>query len=151
MASTLLAAPPALPGETEAFLRRVDLLREEANQHLTLDRKTALGQFFTPTLVARRMAAMLTLEDSAIRILDAGAGVGSLFSACVAQLCSRPKLPEEISVVAYEVDEALAVYLQQSLQLCAELCAQVGIRFVGVLLQADFIGSVAESINGNLF
>ena len=75
--------------ELEAgLLDRVDFLRLDANRGLG-DRKSELGQFMSPAPVARLMASMLTGEQEHIRILDAGAGVGSLFTAAVAKCCQR--------------------------------------------------------------
>lgn len=69
---------------------------EEARLSLraTLDptRRSMYGQFFTPPATARLMASMSTLVRNRVRLLDAGAGVGALTAAWVAEICSRPDL-----------------------------------------------------------
>ena len=66
----------------------------------------ALGQFFTPLSVARFMAELLPPHEAAMRILDAGAGMGIL--ACA--LCEVSN--SDIELEAYEVDGVLADYLE---------------------------------------
>ena len=135
----------------DALLEQVDSLRLEASHRLDEHRKGMLGQFFTPLSVARFMASMLVCSDSTVRILDAGAGVGSLFAACVAELCSRPQPPQSIHVNAYELDATLAVYLSRTIELCHEFCEQRGVTFVGVLHQEDFLVAAADMMQDNLF
>jgi adenine-specific DNA-methyltransferase len=110
-----------------------------------------MGQFFTPAPVAALMASMLACPGPAVHILDAGAGIGSLFAACVAMLCSRTNLPQQIYVTAYELDGALLSYLKDTLQLCNTACEQVGISFKGEVIQADFIESAVQMLKGDLF
>jgi len=71
------------------LLERVELLQLDANRGLVGKRRADLGQFMTPAPVARFMAAMLEGDHEEIRLLDAGAGVGSLFAAAVAELLGR--------------------------------------------------------------
>ena len=82
---------------------------EQARQQLigTLDptRRGKLGQFFTPLATAQLMASMSNLVRERMRLLDAGAGVGALTAAWVANVCSAKSRPKEITLTAYEVDE----------------------------------------------
>src|SRR4051812_27112353 len=99
MADSLVgAAGPDGPGTT--LLDRVEFLRLDAARRLDDTRRANLGQFLTPAPVARFMAAMLDCPSPWVRILDPGAGVGTLFAACVAELCQRPKRPARISATA---------------------------------------------------
>src|SRR5438874_1238413 len=107
------------------LLERVDLLRVDASRKLESSRKTDLGQFLTPAPVARLMASMLAFPSQHVSLLDPGAGVGSLFAACVEELCRRPSPPTSIHVTAFELDPALAAYLPDTLQLCEEACTAV--------------------------
>jgi adenine-specific DNA-methyltransferase len=133
------------------LLACVDFLRQDACQKLEKGRKTTLGQFLTPASVADLMASMLECRTSSICILDAGAGVGSLFAACVANLCNREKRPEHISVTTYEIDEVFVEYLQETFHLCETLCNRVGIQFTGEVVQRDFIEDGVELLRGTLF
>ena len=58
-----------------------DRVRLEANRQLNPGRKAELGQFMTPESVANFMAGLFSQRTGAIRLLDAGAGAGSLTAA----------------------------------------------------------------------
>jgi adenine-specific DNA-methyltransferase len=139
------------PERPSVLLEQVDLLRLEAARKLDAHRKAELGQFLTPAPVARLMASMLQGAGSDLHILDAGAGVGALFAACIAELCSRPQRPRRIAVTAYEIDETLAGYLQDTLRLCEQACHQAGIAFQGDIHQEDFLASAVSLLRDDLF
>jgi 16S rRNA C967 or C1407 C5-methylase (RsmB/RsmF family) len=103
---------------------QVDLLRLHASRELERSQKAEAGQFLTPAPLARFMASLLQAQSSSLRMLDAGAGVGSLFAACVADLCMRKTPPKQIHVVAYEIDAKLIAPLQETLRLCRSACEQ---------------------------
>jgi adenine-specific DNA-methyltransferase len=135
----------------DAFLRLVDTYRLNANQQLDKHQKVELGQFFTPMPVARLMASMLACSESVMSLYDPCAGVGSLFAACVADLCLRPNPPREIHVTAYEIDPILVAHLHNTLELCHEMCGSVGVTFTGEVRHTDFIESAVEYITNDLF
>lgn len=66
-----------LPVHVGNLLDSVELLRVEAARHLDDERRAARGQYFTPSGVAQLMATMFTWDEPHLRLLDAGAGVGS--------------------------------------------------------------------------
>jgi len=70
----------------ERLTQRVDLYRFDACQGLGSRRRFQMGQFFTPPTVARFMASLFREPVGEIRLLDAGAGVGTLTAAFV---CGR--------------------------------------------------------------
>jgi adenine-specific DNA-methyltransferase len=133
------------------LISQIDFLRLDAAHTLDEAHKARMGQFFTPAPVAELMASMLECPGSVVRILDAGAGVGSLFAACVAMLCSRPHPPQQVHVTAYEVDAGLIVYLKDALQLCHRACEEAGVQFTSEVIQADFIESAVHALSGDLF
>jgi adenine-specific DNA-methyltransferase len=133
------------------FLERVDFLRLDAGRRLEEKRKSDLGQFMTPAPVARLMAGMLEGGQDEIRLLDAGAGVGSLFAAAVAELATRKRKPRLIAVTAFEVDPHLASYLPDTIALCRSVCDETGIRFKGEVIETDFLAAAAEQLSGGLF
>jgi adenine-specific DNA-methyltransferase len=144
IAMQLLSAAPDLLG-------RVDFFRLDATRRQDRGRKETLGQFLTPTPVARLMAAMLECRQSHVHILDAGAGVGSLLAACVSELCHRQARPATLSVVAYEIDPILGEYLPDTLNLCREECHRAGIQFAGEFRRDDFIENAVEMLTDDLF
>lgn len=133
------------------LLISVDFLRIEASRRLEAGRKVDLGQFFTPMPVAQLMSSMLEHSGTSVHILDAGAGVGTLFAACVADLCARTNRPQQVHVTAYELDEMLIPYLNTTSDLCREACTRVGIDFMSSVIHGDFINSAVRLVNGDLF
>jgi adenine-specific DNA-methyltransferase len=73
--------------------------------------RSALGQFFTPVSVAKFMAARLSLSGE-IRLLDAGAGIGSLTAAALARTnaCTR------VEAECWEIDTQLLDPLRNTLK-----------------------------------
>jgi len=130
---------------------RVDFLRLDANRKLKESHKAAMGQFFTPMPIARFMASLLVCATPTVHILDAGAGVGSLFAAGVSELCHRQVKPKQIKVTAYEIDHGLTEYLHEALLLCEAECQRAGIQFSGEVFQTDFIESAVDQLRGGLF
>ncbi len=134
-----------------AFLERVDFLRWDASRKMHSEKKVKLGQFLTPMPVAQLMASMVHGTTPAIHILDAGAGVGTLFAACVAELCQRSSPPQVITVTAYEIDESLVEYLHYTMDLCKKECAKIGVQFVGKVICDDFIENAVDLLTQPLF
>jgi adenine-specific DNA-methyltransferase len=131
---------------------QVEFYRADANRQLSLETRSALGQFMTPSPVASFMASLFRKPSSKIiRLLDAGAGVGSLTAAFVEQICQNEDRPERLSVTAYEIDSLLINYLNSTLNDCRKKCDEVGIHFDDEITQKDFICSAIEMLNDDLF
>jgi hypothetical protein len=65
------------------LLDRVDQRRKDVDKLLVDSNRFELGQFMTPSSVAHFMASLFQSLNGDIRLLDPGAGVGSLTSALV--------------------------------------------------------------------
>ncbi len=119
---------------TAAEQRRVD-----ATRLLPDSRRAALGQFFTPLRAAALIASMPRLPDGGcIRILDPGAGVGSLTAAIVARaLVETPQLALEI--VAIETDPQIIPYLEQTIAHCRDAGAASGTQITATVIAGDLI------------
>ncbi len=89
----------------------LDQVRLEANRQLNPDRKVELGQFMTPASVARFMASLFSRRTGTVRLLDAGAGIGSLTDAFINRWGS-----DGVTVSAYEIDATLTSYLRETLR-----------------------------------
>ncbi len=137
--------------ETDDLLGWVDLLRLDASRKLEECRKAELGQFLTPAPIARLMASMLGDGREPIHLLDPGAGVGTLFTAAVAEFCRREVRPPAIHVTAYEIDPKLAEYLPDTFRACEAACQRAGIRFTAERVQADFLACAADLLSEDLF
>ena len=106
---------------------------------MTLPKKQRLEQYFSSAPLARMMASMMDYSQDDINILDPGAGAGSLFAACIEEICRRKRPPSRVSVTAYEVDPALWDVLNNSLGRVGDICGGHGIRFSYALKKTDFI------------
>lgn len=95
----------------KAPLAVVDQVRREANGRLDPARKIELGQFMTPTSIARFMASLFSERNGSVRLLDAGAGVGSLTDAFIDHWGKAG-----VSVSAYEIDPTMISYLRDTLE-----------------------------------
>jgi len=113
--------------------------------------RSAIGQFLTPAPIAKFMASLFERSVAVARILDPGAGTGSLFAALTEQLISKPDRPESIEIVAYETDQNIAPHLERTIELCRQLCAETGVAFRGTVRYEDFISAAVAQLHDNLF
>jgi len=143
--------PEAMNGGALSLLPALDEVRKHASARLDPQRRTVMGQFLTPSSIANFMAGMFHCRKSTVRILDPGAGTGSLCASLVLTLCQRPPRPATITVTAYEIDPILIGYLRQTLDRCRFVCEEVGISFQARLVDHDFIEAGATGLAGDLF
>jgi len=112
--------------------------------------RAQIGQFFTPSPIARFMASLFERQWQRVRILDAGAGGGALFAALVEELCAREETPREIEVVAFEKDASLMARLEETMRLCRSDCARKGVAFRGEAICDDFIAAAVARLGEDL-
>lgn len=99
----------------------LDIIRLEASAKLNRQRKVELGQFLTPSRVARFMASLLSSSSLKVaRLLDAGAGVGSLSAAFLDRWSSGEFPFKRVELTAYEIDDTLRRHLSRALDNYAE-------------------------------
>jgi adenine-specific DNA-methyltransferase len=153
--AAILDVPHPLPNlqgcGSADLMGRIDIVRLDACRRLLQERRGEFGQFLTPAPVARFMASMFAAADPVITILDAGAGVGSLFAATVEQLCERVVPPREIRVTAYEIDPVLLEYLAETVDLCRLVCERSEVNFAAEIRSVDFLKDSADNLKGGLF
>ena len=123
-----------------------DAQRLEATAALDQERRSEMGQFLTPSSVAELMASMFAERNDEIRLLDAGAGAGSLTAAAVAAFLDRDEPPSSIEVVTWEVEPELVGYLEQTLDACAEASAEAGVTFSAQIETTDFLAAVEQRV-----
>ncbi len=136
--------------DANTLLDHVDIFRLNACRKLDAVRRSELGQFFTPPAVARLMASMFVKRPKNLDILDAGAGVGSLSAALIAEVCCWDQKPKSITLTAYEIDPLLIDYLRTTFDDIAGICGQNDIDFTGEIIQEDFIAAGVAMVNGGL-
>ena len=119
-------------------------------KHALRDTRAELGQFLTPAPIADFMAGMFHTKRALIRVLDPGAGVGTLTAALVEALLRRKCPPDTISATCYEIDPRLFGQLEGTMQSCRDHCARLGVRFAFDIRRGDFV-TAATGSRGALF
>lgn len=89
----------------------IDQVRREASNLLDSQRRSDLGQYMTPSAIAAFMASLFSYNGQA-RLLDAGAGVGSLTSAFFDQALQKGTA---VDAETWEIDNTLGGYLKNTL------------------------------------
>lgn len=133
------------------LIGEVDQLRTTAFRRAQADQRSLLGQYSTPPAVAALMASLFEGDPTDVRLLDPGAGVGSLTSAYVARLCDRQQKPKSLQVTGYEIDPELKAYLSRSFAKCGVACEKAGVTFDGRICGDDFIVSAVTMLETSLF
>ncbi len=127
---------------TIQVLDQADAMRREMAPHFAPKQKSALGQFMTPSPVARFMASLFpaaTLQTC--HLLDAGAGLGALSCAFLDRWAARGDLSfQEAEVSAYEFDETLRGHLETTL---AKYAGRLPVTYQ--VYSGDFIWEAART------
>lgn len=117
------------------LVERTEARRAAATARLDPAGQKRLGQFFTPAPAAGLIASLVDLGgmSGTVRVLDPGAGAGSLTAAVVARIrTERPDLT--VHVVAVETDPVLLPVLAETLADCDQ---EPGVSTE--LVDADFV------------
>lgn len=97
------------------------------------------------------MASLSERSPRSARILDPGAGTGTLFAALTEKLISQTDRPEAIEVVAYETDKNIIPHLRTTMNLCQQSCDLARVGFQGTVRCEDFLSAAAARLQDNLF
>lgn len=128
------------------LIAQLDNTRAEISPKLDPHRRSRLGQFMTPGVIASSMASMFGPLPERVRLLDAGAGMGALTAAFVTEACGRERRPRSIDVTTYEVDDQLVAILEETLRACADACRVAGVEFNSRIVRDDYILHSAEPL-----
>ncbi|MCP4353100.1 MAG: hypothetical protein GY795_47215 [Desulfobacterales bacterium] len=118
----------------------VEYLRFDIDRKIDSAKRSELGQFMTDMKVAGFMASLFDNIGDEVRLLDAGAAVGTLTASFVLEMCNRRKKPASVCLTAYEIDRIFSEYLGETLKKCAELCVFNEIEAKTEIIPDDFIG-----------
>jgi adenine-specific DNA-methyltransferase len=123
----------------ETLIQRTDDRRVLAMGELCELRRAEMGQYFTPARAAALIASMPRLPAyGVLRVLDPGAGTGSLSAALVARvLREAPEL--RVEIVAVEADEAVATHLRDTLADCVAVAGKAGTEITAHVVTGDLI------------
>lgn len=133
------------------FLSTLDDVRKSLNGSTSRRERSTIGQFLTPVTIARFMASLFESETENARILDAGAGAGVLFAACVESLVSKRQSSLSIEVVAYENDRHILPELKKTMERCKRTCKEAGVPFRGEIRAEDYVTAAIEQTEEGLF
>lgn len=98
------------------MLAIVEQTRLRVSRNTEAKRKSQLGQFLTPARTAQFMASLFTSkDDSDCRLLDAGAGIGSLTSAFLERCIDGDLRFKKMEVTAFELDSLIHKELNNAL------------------------------------
>lgn len=126
-------------------LLMIDQRRTKIASETPQERKSELGQFMTPTAIARFMSSLFTpLGKHRIHLLDAGAGIGSLAAAFAAKALHDNA--KSLVAEAWEIDPALHDPLNETLQGCREAFQAAKIPFHYNLRTEDFIEAAPAQV-----
>jgi len=90
------------------LLATVEQTRLSVSKNTEAKRKSQLGQFLTPARTAQFMASLFTSKGSLeCRLLDAGAGIGSLSSAFLERCIDGDLRFKNVEVTAFELDSLI--------------------------------------------
>lgn len=128
------------------MLTAVEQTRRQVSRNTEAERKSQLGQFLTPARTAAFMANLFPAAEGNCRLLDAGAGIGSLSAAFLERWISGDLPFRSIEVDAFEIDDSLHPYLARTL-------ARYGNdpNFSSTIHKTDFIHAAVDWLSGNLF
>jgi adenine-specific DNA-methyltransferase len=127
-----------------------DIDRIHFSSKLSIKQRSELGQFLTPAAIARFMAGQFSNLAGHIRLLDPGAGVGSLTAAFIEQVLMSSDPIESCFITVYEVESGFISSLEQRLTECCTALEKRGIQANYCLREKSFIEAVAE-VNLPLF
>ncbi|MDQ3452918.1 MAG: Eco57I restriction-modification methylase domain-containing protein [Actinomycetota bacterium] len=134
---------PLLPA---TLVDRSEARRVSAAEKLEDVRRDELGQFFTPAPIANLLAGMFDPSEGALRLLDAGAGVGSLTAALVAR-AGLEQWPASVDAHVVEVDQDLLPTLTETMHECEAALPRLSSQIHG----GDFIEWGCEQLGLGLF
>lgn len=128
------------------LISAVEKKRLLLSKSIEATRKSQFGQFLTPERTAAFMASLFPYGTGDCRLLDAGAGIGSLSVAFLERWRSGGFCFRSVTVDAFEIDSALINHLVSTL----DKYKHMG-DFIANIRQEDFILASVESLMGSLF
>ena len=124
---------------TAALVERVEERRLVTLAAIDPIERARWGQHLTPVKASQLLAGMVTLPaEGTLRVLDPGAGSGSLTAALVARVIDEaPSLALEL--VVCEIDETLLAPLRATLEECQSAAKAAGVSMTWTAIQRDYL------------
>ncbi len=129
-------------------LKSTEERRIEATRSLNPGTQKSDGQFFTPIELAQLVASTLELKtQKSFRILDPGAGVGSLSVALVDRIISE-SMAKEVEIVAVEKDSCMIPFLESTFNELKKAALTKNCKVNFKILNSDFF-TVFTTLTGD--
>jgi adenine-specific DNA-methyltransferase len=124
-------------------------LQHQYKKSTSVEERKGKGQYFTPPEVCKFMAGLFSEPTSSkYRLLDPGAGIGSL-TAAVCERLSMASAPLRIEAELFENDRDVLPYLRRTMEHCRSELDRAGHALTVVIHDRDFILEAAASNQGN--
>ena len=127
------------------MLSEVEQTRLRLSRGTDAKKKSQLGQFLTPEGTATFMAGLFPPGGGNCRLLDAGAGIGSLAAAFLDRWRSGGFYFQRVELDVFEIDNSLHPQLAQTLSKYRDEAFSVRIH------GDDFILAASDALSGSLF
>lgn len=127
------------------MLSEIEQARLRLSKDTDAKKKSQFGQFLTPAGTAAFMAGLFPPADGICRLLDAGAGIGSLAAAFLERWRSGGLRFQCVELDAFEIDRSLHTHLAKTLS------KFTGPTFSVTLHGDDFIHAAADALSDGLF
>lgn len=128
------------------MLKTIDKIRLNISTKLDAGERARLGQFMTPAIVAGFMASLLSAKDfSVCRLLDAGAGIGSLSSAFLECIQRKNLKFSRVEIEAYEIDDRLREHLENMFA-CYTAVGDLNLDVEAAIIAEDFVECAVKQI-----
>jgi len=108
-------------------------------ENVSATHKKQLGQFFTPSEIAKYLGSFAKCGKETIRILDPGCGVGILSTAITECLLTNSPFLKTIELIAFETDSNILPYSEVSFNYLAEWLKIRHVELVFFLCKNDFV------------
>ncbi len=128
------------------MLASIEQQRKRISRTTDASKKSRLGQFLTPRSTAEFMASLFHCGEGDCRLLDAGAGIGSLSAAFLERWRNGGFDFCDVLLDAYELDPDLIEHLSSTLA-SYDRCGDLSVR----VHKADYILAAVEALSGDLF
>lgn len=127
------------------MLSEIEQARLRLSKDTDAKKKSQFGQFLTPAGTAAFMAGFFPPADGICRLLDAGAGIGSLAAAFLERWRSGGLRFQRVELDAFEIDGSLHGELAQTLS------KYRNDKFSATVHGEDFIHAAVDALSGGLF
>lgn len=127
------------------MLSEIEQARLRLSKDTDAKKKSQFGQFLTPAGTAAFMAGLFPPADGICRLLDAGAGIGSLAAAFLERWRSGGLRFRRVELDAFEIDGSLHAELAQTLSKYRNE------TFSAKVHGEDFIHAAVDALSAGLF